>query len=695
MRRVHPFPVRSAAAPIAALALAASIPLAHHRSVSADTVPTLTATAGLRGWHDPGDHVVVTAVVESSSFFAGRIDVVAPSGAVSSRAVEVAGGTSKKVQVVVLTPFDPQSIQVRLVDDDDPVATRSLSLRAAYEVELVGVMPAMATRAGKVPEQVSMASDTGGAQLEPIDPDLLALGPAALDVYDTIVAASTDVNALTDDQLPALLGWLNRGGRLVVDDDGTLTALPADWRPGVAGYSWAGRGEVHVRAGRASQGEWASLIEPSGSSVNDSSTYLFGPGPVDIQRELARRAGVELPSLTPLLIPLILYWLVVSVVLFVVLKLARRMTLAWVAIPLLAVLTASGVVVYGNHWRSAGEPTASVFVDGYPGGGVAQLTALTFTRRGGTARVQLPANWHSDSEINPSFGSASVLRTTASGEATVFSASLEPGQVATATLSGDTDDTGLVVRAEVDPEENEVTGTITNRGTSALFDVAVFSKGGGRELGTLQPGESAEFAIDADPLPLGIGIADRVWRRRFDADGVSVAEQGSSLVEFGVWDLASSSINLHPSGLVRAAGWTDQRSSDARNVSARSVVTVTAPISPSGGVVHPASVRAARVRDPFGPQGNFNSDTVLRYLLPATADQGAPLLLALPIGLDSVEVWTGSGWEKASAQRRTAILPTGAVRSGVVLARIVNDGNFFPQDDTLPSLRSATGEDLP
>jgi hypothetical protein len=687
--------VRSAAAPIAALAMAAAIPLAHHGSVSADTVPTLTATAGLRGWHDPGDHVVVTAVVESSSFFDGRVDVVTASGAVSSRGVEVAGGTSKTVQVVVLTPFDPQSIQVRLIDGDDPVATKSLNLRAAYEVELVGVMPAMAARAGKVPEQVSMASDTGGAQVDQIDPELLALGPAALDIYDTIVATSTDVNALTDEQLPAMLGWLNRGGRLVVDDDGTLTALPADWRPGVNGYAWAGRGEVHVRAGRASQGEWAGLIEPSGSSVNDSSTYFFGPGAVDIQRELARRAGVELPSLTPLLIPLILYWLVVSVVLFVVLKLVRRMTLAWVAIPLLAVLTASGVVVYGNHWRSAGEPTASEFVDGYPGGGVAQLTALTFTRRGGTARVQLPANWHSDSEVNPSFGSASVLRTTASGDATVFSATLEPGQVATATLSGVTGDAGLVVEASIDPDENEVTGTVTNRGTSTLFDVAVFSKGGGREVGTLQPGESADFAIDADPLPLGIGIADRVWRRRFDANGLSVAEEDDSLVEFGVWDLASSSINLHPSGLVRAAGWTDQRSSDARNVPARSVVTVTAPINPPGGVVHPATVRAARVRDPFGPQGNFNSDTVLRYVLPAGAEQDAPLVLVLPIGLDSVEVWTGSGWEKVRAQRRGAIVSAIAVRSGVVLARIVNDGTFFPQDDTLPELRSATDKDLP
>lgn len=695
MRRVHSLPLPSAAAPIAVLALAAAIPLAQHNSASADTVPSLAVTAGLRGWHDPGDHVVVTAVVESSSFFDGRLDVVTTSGAVSSRSVEVAGGTSKTVQVVVLTPFDPQSLEVRLVDGDDPVATRSVSLRAAYEVELVGVMPAMATRAGKVPQQLSLASDTGGAQLETIDPDLLALGPAALDVYDTIVATSTDVNALTDDQLPALLGWLNGGGRLVVDDDGTLTALPSDWRPGSAGYSWAGRGEVHVRAGRASQGEWASLIEPSGSSLIDSSTYFFGTGAVDIQRELARRAGVELPSLTPLLIPLILYWLLVSVALFVVLKLVRRMTLAWVAIPLLAVLTATGVMIYGNHWRSAGQPTAAEFVDGYPGGGVAQLTALTFTRRGGTARVQLPANWHSDSEVNPSFGSASALRTTESGDATVFSATLEPGQVATTTLSGVTGDAGLAVEAAIDPDENEVTGTVTNRGTFTLFDVAVFSKGGGRQVGTLQPGGSAEFRIDADPLPLGISIADRVWSRRFDDRGLSVVEDEESLVEFGVWDLAGSSVNLHPSGMVRAAGWTDQRSSDARNVPARSVVTVTAPISPVAGDVHPATVRATRVRDPFGPQGDFNSDTVLRYVLPTGAAPAGPLVLELPIGLDAVEVWNGSGWVKVRADKRVAVLPATAVRSGVVLALIGPNDNFFPSEDSLPELRSATDEEAP
>lgn len=695
MRCAHPLPLRSARTPIAALALVVAIPLAHHGDARADTVPTLTATAGLRGWHDPGDHVVVTAVVESSSFFDGRVDVVTASGAVSSRSVDVAGGTSKTVQVVVPTPYDPQSLEVRLVDGDDPVATRSVNLRAAYEVELVGVMPAMATRAGKVPEQVTMASDTGRAQLETLDPDLFTLGPAALDVYDTIVATSADVNSLTDDQLPALLGWMNRGGRLLVDDDGTLTALPADWRPGPAGYAWTGRGEVRVVAGRASQGGWAGLIEPSGSSLSDAASIFFGSPTADVQRDLARRAGVELPSLTPLLIPLILYWLMVSVVLFVVLKLVRRMTLAWVAIPLIAVLTATGVVIYGNHWRSAGEPTASEFVDGYPGGGVAQLTALTFTRSGGTARVQLPPNWHSDSEVNPSFGSAAVLRTTASGDATVFSASLEPGQVASTTLSGATGDTGLQVEAAIDAAGGEVVGTVTNRGTSALFDVTVFSKGGGSRIGTLLPGESDEFSIDADPLPLGISIADRVWSRRFDDRGLSITEDTESLVEFGVWDLAAMSYNLYPSGMVRAVGWTDQRSSAARGVPARSVLTTTAPITPSDGEVHPATVRATKVRDPFGPAGNFNSDTVLRYVLPSGMTAGTALVLELPIGLDSIELWSGSGWTKVRADKRIAAVPALTGRNGVVLARIAQNDNFFPSEDTLPELRSATGEEAP
>ena len=40
-------------------------------------------------------------------------------------------------------------------------------------------------------------------------------------------------------------------------------------------------------------------------------------------------------------------------------------------------------------------------------------------------------------------------------------------------------------------------------------------------------------------------------------------------------------------------------------------------------------------------------------------------------------------------------MPALTGRNGVVLARIAQNDNFFPSEDTLPELRSATGEEAP
>lgn len=656
---------------------------------AADDAPTLTASAAVRGWVDNGDHVVITAVVESTALFNGRLDVVTPSGAVVSRQLNVAGGTTKSVQVVVSTSPDLTPLQVRLMKGDKEVRSKMVTLRAADDVEIVGIMPAMAARIGKLPEQVKLATGAGNAQMAELPLEFLALGPSALDVYDTIVATSADLDATIGALQPSLLGWLNRGGILLIDDPQSSLALPPEWRPGNAGFSWAGRGEVRQVSGRASDGDWANLIVPTGLSPAENNMQFFpGQGSFELQRSLAARAGVTLPSLMPLLVPLAIYGVVVTVGLFIVLKLSKRMTLAWILIPVLAITTSGAVVAYGGKWRSTGSPAAAVFVDGYPGGGVAQLTLLTFSRSGGTTATQLPQGWQSDSETNPTYGSASVLRTVSSGDGTAFTVDLEPGEVAVATLTGPTAPSGLAIEARVSADGKRVDGTVTNRGSVALFDVAAFGSGGGKSLGVLAVGESKPFSVAAKPTPPGFQLADLAWPRVFDNNGNSVTAEGS-MVEFGVWELASIGTNMYPSGMVRAAGWTSERAADAVELPAVTVETATAAIQPAdSAVLHPATVRSTMARNPFGPFGNGTGDSIFRYTLPPSAQMSQALVIEVPTGLTSIELWNGTTWVKVRAIKQLARVPVGSVIDGTVLARAVNSGDFLIVD-AIPQLRGA------
>ncbi len=659
--------------------------------VAATANATLTVEAGLRGWYDPGDHVVVSAHVSSDELFEGRVEIIASSGAVVSKDIQVAGGTSKTFLLVASTSIDNAPLEVRLFSDDDAiVASKSIALKVAESVELVGVLPALVTRVGSLPDLTTMATDAGRVALAEIALDQLALGSAALDVFDSIASTAADIRSLQPEHLAALLGWINRGGRLLLDDTGDLSALPSAWRPGPVGWALAGRGEVRFVNGKASGGQWASIIEPSGGSASEVGGF-FGTTEQSgtVQEDLARRAGVKLPSMTPLLVPLVVYWAVVSIAVFVVLKALRRLTLAWLAIPVLAALTAGVVVWYGQQWRAEGTPAVAVFVDGYPGGGDGVATLLTFSRDGGLAKATLPAGWQSDSEIASIFGFRTIVPTVKPvGDATLLQVRLEPGQVTTANVVGPTADSGLATRAVV--QGGKVVGTVTNNSPITLFQVAIFGPGGAETLGTLQPGESSDFSLSARPIPGGMPRADGVW------DGTSGARvKPGDIAELGIWTNASLGRVLYPSAMVRAAGWTTKARSGIQmsgGLSTTTVLTSVAPIEFTGRELPEAAVRWSMTRSPFSQFGNGTADTVYRYVLPPNTSTIQRLVMELPTGLNKIELWNGSGWIGVEATKGLLVVPANSVVSGVVMSRIVNDGNFFPAD-LAPVLRGATAKD--
>lgn len=656
-------------------------------------VTTLEVSAGVGdGWHDPGDHVVVTATVATDDLLDGRIDVVSTSGAVVSREIQVAGGTTKTFMLVAPTSYDMSPMVVNLYRGNDLISKKSVSLAAAETVELVGVLPALVTRAGELPEQRNLATDAGKAILQELSLEQMSLGAPALEAFDSIAATTADLRSLQPDQLAALLGWLNRGGRLLLDDAGDMSALPEEWRPGNDGYALAGRGEVRLIDGKGSNNQWASIIEPSGFSTNEAVGWFGGGEQLGVtQQDLALRAGVKQPSLVPLLVPLLAYSVGVSLVLYLVLRATRRLTLAWIAIPVLATVTAVGVFFYGQQWRSVGKPAAATFVESYPGGGDAVTSVLTFSRDGGTSTIQLPAGWQSDSELTYYFGGGAIVspRLIPSADGSEVRVGLEPGQVTTANVLGPTSEAGLAVTATV--RGDDVVGTVTNRSAVTLHQVAVFGPGGVDDIGTLAPGASADFSIDADRLPFGFTLADRVWNGTSDPRATE-----DEIAELGIWTNASFGRTMYPSALVRAAGWTTELRHGfevSGGFTSTTVVTTLAQIRATAAPLPAASVRATVVRTPNTMFGNGLADTIYRYTLPPDAPIGQGIVLEMPSGLGAIELWNGSAWVNHTAEDGIVVVAATMRSDGVIMARIVNNGQFFPSE-VIPVVRGATAEDL-
>ena len=139
----------------------------------------------------------------------------------------------------------------------------------------------------------------------------------------------------------------------------------------------------------------------------------------------------------------------------------RRLTLGWVVIPTLAVLTAGGIAVAGDGMFSEGDPAAAVFVQTTPGGAYELATALTYSSDGGVARQVLPVGWSvmtGGNMFGPTDMSSTVLEPTADGRLT-SSVRLEAMQANVRSYEGPAPDLDLQVTAEYTPD-GEGGGTI-------------------------------------------------------------------------------------------------------------------------------------------------------------------------------------------------------------------------------------------
>lgn len=619
---------------------------------AAETV--LAVDAGYAGAFVAGNEVPVRIRVSADRLVRGTLEVgIGNPGNATPVAmpVEVPGGGQKEFVVTAPSGLDPSpDVVVRLLQGEEVVASAQTRVRATNDTELVGILPG-ALDGRPVPGPAPLAVDAGTATFAALGGADLEQAPASLGPLSTVIAGATEIGALSPGARAGVLRWIEAGGRLLVDvaKGQAVPGLPDAWQPGAGGRTAAGLGEVIAAEGAVADGRWAGLVEPSGWAARSGRSMVRLP----LASTLAADAGLRSPEIAWLVGFLVVYVALVGPVAFFVLRRRGRPELAWVAVPLAAVVFSAGSWAVGHNLRNATELVHASVVSAGAGGPVATTYVGVFSRSGGTERIGFPAGWSGGGFADLGAAGPTQLALTAAGPQARLP--LDTGQFgmvsATGPVAGE-EFGGLEVRVGGE-SDGRVSGEVRNRMPYRLDQVAVFVGTGGVGVGNLQPGEMRPFTVDTtlDLARLeGNGGAElRVWSG-------FVGNPADRVSDFGLWQamLQSAGPNFRSPSAVVAAGWTRDHVPALRagggtaEPEGRTLVVGRAEVPlPTQGTTAVAARREI-VRDPFSNRfaGPIRGGgTVVRFTLPAGADTSNLVLTNL---FGSAEVWHEGRWQPAA-----------------------------------------------
>lgn len=638
-----------------ALVAAVGASLVWATPASAET--TILVDAGYAGSFVAGKEVPVRIRVSADRLLRGTLEVGIgrqENGIPVAMPVEVPGGSQKEFLVVAPSGLNQNpEVVARLLQGDQVVASGTVTVRSGAETELVGLLPG-ALRGRPVPGQVPLAVDAGTARFAPLGEAELEQAPASLGPLSTLVADIDEIARLSPGARTGVLRWIEAGGRLLVDSarGQAVPGLPDAWQPGAQGRSAAGLGEVVTTAGAVAAGRWSGLIEPSGQAT---ASARFG-GEVPLASTLAADAGLRTPEIGWLVAFLAVYVVVVGPVVFFAVRRRGRPELAWVAVPMVAILFSSGSWAVGRNLRKATELVHATVLTNTAGGPVASSYVGVFSRAGETARIGFPASWSSGSFVD--FGPAAiptlVTQTAAGPEARL---PLETGQFGMVHGTGPTELTGaggLEVSAGAEAG-GRVSGEVRNATPFRLESVAVFVGADTAIVGTLGPGEKRVFAVDPGQFRFdGANPEFRAWGgAQFGAP-----DSVDSIADFGLWQAAlrDGGVNFRAPDAAVAAGWTREFSPEVRvgrrtaTPEGRTVVVGRSHVRPPATGATTIAARREIVRDPFVDRfggGARGGGSVLRFVFPEGADTSN---LVLPNLFGSAEVWQDGAWRAATCE---------------------------------------------
>lgn len=633
-----------------ALVAALGVSLGWVSPAAAET--TLQVDAGYAGSFVAGKEVPVRIRVSADRLLRGTLEVgvgTQENGVPVAMAVEVPGGSQKEFLVTAPSGLNQTpDVVARLLQGDQVVASGTVAVRYSADTELVGLLPG-ALRGRPVPGQVPLAVDAGTARFAAIGEAELEQAPASLGPLSTLVAAVDEVARLSPGARAGVLRWIESGGRLLVDSarGQAVPGLPDAWQPGPQGRAVAGLGEVVATAGAVAAGRWSGLIEPSGWATTSPNLG----GDATLASTLAADAGLRSPEIGWLVAFLAVYVVVVGPVVFFAVRRRGRPELAWVAVPLVALLFSSGSWAVGRNLRKATELVHATVLTDSAGGPLATSYVGVFSRSGETARIGFPAGWSSGPFVELPAATPTLLTQTAAGPEARLP--LDTGQfgMVHATGPADVPGAGGLETSAVAEGGGRISGEVRNATPFRLEGVAVFVGSDTAMVGTLDPDERRTFALNPGQARFdGANPGFRAWGGPQFGDADRVAD-------FGLWQAAvrAGGMNFLAPDAAVAAGWTRDFSPEVRVGSrtatpeGRTVVVTRSHVRPPA--TGPTSVAARRdiVRNSFLDRfaGGGRGGSVVRFVFPEGADTSN---LVLPNLFGRAEVWQDGAWQAATCE---------------------------------------------
>ena len=646
----------------------------------------------------PGRPVPVRIGVRADQLVRGTLVVDLGQGTTVQLPVEIPGGSEKRFLVVVPshpTLWDGRSLQldVTLRAGSTVLARGSEHLLRDGTVEVVGVLGSLADDR---PAKAALRVDAGLAHYDEVDDELLAAGPDALAVIDTLATSDDDLRALTASDRDVIGGWLYRGGHLIVDAPSTPSGLDASWRPAEGATSRAvGHGMVRVTAGELARGEWDEVIEPTPlDSWELAGEELFGwMEPFPVTTSLTRDAGFAVPSIGWLVVISLGYIVVVGPLVTILLRRGHRQHLAWLIIPATAVVTTALVYGLGSSRRSNVTTAHATIIESTSRGAWATTHLLVSSVSGGTVRVELPAQWSGSSAYTP-WGEPSGDVVLSDED---VSTRLDPGAVGVLRAAGPLAvDPALELLALAEGPDG-AGGMVRNISDVTLHHVTVFVGSDAVNIGSLEPGGEASWTllqrtslgIDGDPATR-VWPVDDLW-----FDGVPDDDRNhsdDSAVNVGAWsDLdVRNGPGARSTGVATAVGWTTELAApltiDGPVRAGRTAFVTRAALTAADEADDERVISRTFVRGAQGARGGFGLAGVLGYTVsggdgraPGPGDD-TPLVIEIPESVDSAELWLGGSWVRLPHvvdDRSVLALPRSLSGDRRVFVRVEHDLERF------------------
>jgi hypothetical protein len=372
---------------------------------------------------------------------------------------------------------------------------------------------------------VIVGGTAGPAELSAIPDDLLPYRPTAtLDIDPSVLNSVLGAVPSGGSTLPALAGTLAHGRALATSGDRTVAGDMAYGAGSVTLIGFDPTTSLLTQGDQSSTALWRRLLPTAPVSVPmiDDSTV------VGVASSLPSSA---LPATGGLLALLIAYILLVGPANYVVLRVLDRREWAWVTVPVL--IATFTVAAFGIGVAARGSDVVLhqvAIVSGSQGTDQATAQAWTtiFSPSRGSFQVRATGDTLLSAPISSAMmtgGSSSALDVLEGDPTRIRDMPVGYGSVQTLRSDGTT--SGPVIDADLRLDGSVIKGTVTNRSTTALTDVAIVLGNSVAKLGGLGAGASAAVNLTLTTLDMNnfMMLSDRLFGQIWDSSGNAAARR--------------------------------------------------------------------------------------------------------------------------------------------------------------------------